>query len=174
MSLEQNVFENKGKLFRDNIRKGLNKFVDNETISTNLEIGVYKYAYKEARQKKILKKWDNTKFLQIYIDRLRSIYINLKNVDLLNNIKSGEITPQSIAFMTHQEMNPNRWKILIENKMKRDENKYNTNLEASTDMFTCKKCKSKRCTYYELQTRSADEPATIFVTCLDCGKNMKH
>ena len=52
MSLEQNVFENKGKLFRDNIRKGLNKFVDNETISTNLEIGVYKYAYKEARQKK--------------------------------------------------------------------------------------------------------------------------
>tara|TARA_B100000900_G_C20558612_1_gene707873 strand:- start:57 stop:581 length:525 start_codon:yes stop_codon:yes gene_type:complete len=174
MSLEQNVFENKGKLFRDNIRKGLNKFVDNETISTNLEIGVYKYAYKEARQKKILKKWDNKKFLQIYIDRLRSIYINLKNVDLLNNIKSGEITPQSIAFMTHQEMNPNRWKILIENKMKRDENKYNTNLEASTDMFTCKKCKSKRCTYYELQTRSADEPATIFVTCLDCGKNMKH
>jgi transcription elongation factor S-II len=174
MSLEQNVFENKGKLFRDNIRKGLNKFVDNETISTNLEIGVYKYAYKEARQKKILKKWDNKKFLQIYIDRLRSIYINLKNVDLLNNIKSGEITPQSIAFMTHQEMNPNRWKILIENKMKRDENKYNTNLEASTDMFTCKKCKSKRCTYYELQTRSADEPSTIFVTCLDCGKNMKH
>ena len=76
--------------------------------------------------------------------------------------------------MTHQEMKPSRWKELIDQKIKRDENKYNTCIQASTDMFTCRKCKSKRCTYYELQTRSADEPATIFVTCLDCGKNMKH
>jgi len=75
--------------------------------------------------------------------------------------------------MTHQEMNPAHWRALIDKKIKRDANKYTTNIKASTDMFTCKKCKSKRCTYYELQTRSADEPATIFVTCLDCGKNWK-
>ena len=105
------------------------------------------------------------------MDRLRSKYINLKNKDLLIQLKTGEITPQSLAFMTHQEMNPSRWKKLIEDKIKRDDSKYNVNMEASTDMFTCKKCKSKRCTYYELQTRSADEPATIFVTC---GKNMKY
>ena len=108
------------------------------------------------------------------MDRLRSIYLNLKNDNLLQQIINNEVTPQQLAFMTHQEMNPDRWKILIENKIKRDDSKFNTNLEASTDMFTCKRCKSKRCTYYELQTRSADEPATIFVTCLDCGKNMKH
>ena len=83
------------------------------------------------------------------------------------------MTPQQLAFMTHQEMYPELWKELIEQKMKRDESKMTQRLEASTDMFTCKKCKSKRCTYYELQTRSADEPATIFVTCLDCGKNWK-
>ena len=71
-------------------------------------------------------------------------------------------------------MNQVRWKEFIEQKIKRDANKYNTNtLQASTDMFTCRKCKSNRCTYYELQTPSADEPATIFVTCLDCGKNWK-
>ena len=40
--------------------------------------------------------------------------------------------------------------------------------------FTCSKCKSKKCTYYEMQTRSADEPATIFITCLDCGKNWRN
>jgi len=47
------------------------------------------------------------------------------------------------------------------------------NIQASTDMFTCKKCKSKRTTYYEAQIRSADEPATIFITCIDCGKHWK-
>jgi transcription elongation factor S-II len=92
----------------------------------------------------------------------------------LDHLKNGEISPQSLAFMTHQEMNPDRWRILIDQKMKRDANKFTDNIRASTDMFTCKKCKSKRTTYYELQTRSADEPATIFVTCLDCGKMSKH
>ena len=75
--------------------------------------------------------------------------------------------------MTHQEMNPQHWKKVIDKKMIRDANKFTTNVQASTDMFTCKKCRSKRCTYYELQTRSADEPATIFITCLDCGKQGK-
>jgi transcription elongation factor S-II len=75
--------------------------------------------------------------------------------------------------MTHQEMNPEHWKEMLNRKIKRDQSKFSTKIEASTDMFTCKKCRSKKCTYYELQTRSADEPATIFVTCLDCGKNWK-
>ncbi len=88
-------------------------------------------------------------------------------------LKTEAITPHALAFMTHQEMNPAHWKVLLDQKMKRDANKYTNDIQASTDMFTCRKCKSKRCTYYEMQTRSADEPATLFVTCLDCGKNWK-
>jgi transcription elongation factor S-II len=172
--MTDNVFLNKGEVFRSRIADQLNKILENDNLSKNIEIGIFKYAFKEAKNRKILKKWENTRFLQIYMDRLRSIFINLKNKELLNQIKNNELTPQALSFMTHQEMNPNRWKKLIEKKIKRDESKYTTNMEASTDMFTCRKCKSKRCTYYELQTRSADEPATIFVTCLDCGKNMKH
>ena len=38
-----------------------------------------------------------------------------------------------------------------------------------TDMFSCGKCKSKECTYTQLQTRSADEPMTTFVYCMACG-----
>ena len=56
---------------------------------------------------------------------------------------------------------------------KDDASKYDDNIQASTNMYTCRKCKSTRCTYYEMQTRSADEPATIFVTCLDCGKHWR-
>jgi transcription elongation factor S-II len=159
--------------FRKNIRAKISPILGNDTLSTNLEIAVYNYSIKEANSRKIIKKWDNPYFVQLYVDRLRSIYNNLKNVELLEQIKSGELTVQNVAFMTHQELNPGRWSKLIEQKIKRDANKFTTNIQASTDMFTCKKCRSKKCTYYELQTRSADEPATIFVTCLDCGKHWK-
>jgi len=159
--------------FRKNVSQKFQNIINDEILSINIEKGVFNYSLKEASSKKIIKKWDNPRFVQLYLDRLRSIYINLKNEEFLNQIINNEVTPQSLAFMTHQEMNNSRWRKLIEKKMVRDANKYNNDIQASTDMFTCKKCKSKRCTYYELQTRSADEPATIFVTCLDCGKNWK-
>lgn len=161
--------------FRQNVRDKITRIIfdDPDTI-TNLEKAVFNYAIKEATSKKILKKWDNPFFVQLYIDRLRTIFINLrKDVDLLNQLKNKEITPQSIVFMTHQEMNPGHWKNMIEKKIKRDANKFNNNIQASTDTFTCRKCKSKKCTYYELQTRSADEPATIFITCLNCSHNFR-
>ena len=160
-------------LFRKNISLKLKDIIKNEKIAMELEYGIYDYATKEANTWKIIIRWDNPNFVQLYSDRLRSIYNNLKNKKLLNSLQKGKINGSTLAFMTHQEMNPDHWKELIDKKRKRDENKYNNTQQASTDMFTCKKCKSKRCTYYELQTRSADEPATIFVTCLDCGKNWK-
>jgi transcription elongation factor S-II len=163
------------EIFRENIRKKLNGILNcsDPAVTINLEKGIFNYAIKEANNRKIVKKWENRAFAQIYVDKLRTIYMNLKNPDLLQQIKNAEITSQTVAFMTHQELNPERWKTLIDQKIKRDASKFTTNIQASTDMFTCKKCKSKKCTYYELQTRSADEPATIFVTCLDCGKHWK-
>ena len=159
--------------FRKNIRNKIIEILENENQSINLEKGVFNYTIKEATSRKIIKKWENPYFVQIYVDRLRSIYLNLKNPELLNMIKKNEITPQTLAFMTHQEMNHEHWREMIDRKIKRDASKFNTNIQASTDMFTCRKCKSKRSTFYELQTRSADEPATIFITCLDCGKQSK-
>ena len=159
--------------FRNNIVNKINSFIDNNIMSTNVEKGIFNYALKEANSKKIIKKWENPLFVQLYLDRLRTIYINLKNTSFISQIKNNEIAPKTIAFMSHQEMAPLHWRELIEQKTKRYENKFTNNIQASTDMFKCKKCKSKRCTYYELQTRSADEPATIFITCLDCGKNWK-
>lgn len=160
-------------VFRTNIQEKMLDILGEEKLTINLEKGIFNYAIKEANSKKIIKKWENPYFTQLYLDRLRTVYLNLKNSDLLIQLKNKEITPQNLAFMTHQEMNPDHWRNMIETKIKRDANKYTNNVKASTDIFTCKKCRGKRCTYYELQTRSADEPATIFVTCLDCGKNWK-
>jgi transcription elongation factor S-II len=160
--------------FRDNIRSKINPVLGLDIDdATNLEIGIFNYAIKEATQRKIVKKWENPHFVSIYIDRLRSIYMNLKNDNIKTLIRNGEIEPKQLAFMTHQEFKPDKWRELIEKKMKRDASKYNTNIQASTNMYTCRKCKSTRCTHYEMQTRSADEPSTIFVTCLDCGKHWR-
>jgi DNA-directed RNA polymerase subunit M/transcription elongation factor TFIIS len=160
--------------FRKNFQQKFHEILENEPIAINLEKAIYNYTIKEATQRKIIKKWENPLFTRIYIDRLRTIYTNLhRNQHWIHQLKTGETKPHIFAFMTHQEMNPERWNTLIQQKIKRDASRFETNIEASTDMFTCKKCKSKKCTYYELQTRSADEPATIFITCLDCGKHWK-
>lgn len=159
--------------FRENVRAKFTAMVENTALAINLEKGVFNYAIRESTFRKIVKKWENGAFVQIYLDRLRTLFVNLKNSEFKTHLQSGEIEVAAVAYMTHQEFNPGHWEESIQRKMKRDASKYTTNTEASTDMFTCRKCKSKKCTYYELQTRSADEPATVFVTCLDCGKRWK-
>lgn len=159
--------------FRLNIRGKLNEIIENEKHSTNLEKGIFNYALKEASNRKVVKKWDNQYFVQIYLDRLRSIYINLKNPEILEQIKSESIQAHTVAFMTHQEMRPDKWKELIDAKIIKDKNKFENNVEASTDTFTCRKCKQNKCTYYQMQCKSADEPMTTFVQCLTCGNRWK-
>lgn len=142
-------------------------------MAKNLEKGIYNYSIKIATEKNIVKKWENQYFVQIYIDRLRSIYLNINSDYLREKVKNGDIKIHEIAFLSHQDMRPERWNKLLEAKKIRDEYKYAPRIEASTDNFTCWKCKSKSCTYYQLQTRSADEPMTTFVTCLNCGQRWK-
>ena len=40
-------------------------------------------------------------------------------------------------------------------------------------MHQCKKCKSRKVSYYSMQTRSADEPMTNYFTCHNCFKVWK-
>ena len=162
------------KEFRNNVRKELMKIIDNERICENMEKGIVNYCVNKANKDNIVKKWKNILFTQIYIDRLRMVVINLKkNPELLDQVSTKEIKAHEIAFMTHQDMKPQRWKELIEAKKIRDENLYSPKIAANTDNFVCRKCKSRRCSYYQLQTRSADEPMTTFVTCIDCGNRWK-
>lgn len=44
---------------------------------------------------------------------------------------------------------------------------------ATTSEFRCGKCKKRECTYYQMQTRSADEPLTTFVQCVACGNRWR-
>jgi len=159
--------------FRTNVRKTLIKIIKNEKICSNLEKGIYNFSINEAKDRNVVKKWDNIYFTHLYFDRLRTVLTNLKNPNLRDKIETKEIKAHELAFMSHQEMMPERWQKMVDEKKIRDKNRYAPKLEASTDNFTCRKCKSKECSYYQLQTRSADEPMTTFVTCLPCGNRWK-
>jgi transcription elongation factor S-II len=160
------------EIFRKNIKNKLLEKVKTEKNAVNLEKGIFNWTIKECTNRKVVKKWENQYFIQIYLDKLKSVYFNL-NEQILTKLFNNEITSQDIAFMTHQELDYERWEKLIKAKNKRTENKCETNIVASTDTFKCRKCHSKECTYYQMQTRSADEPMTTFVTCIKCDNRWK-
>ena len=112
-------------VFRQNVRAKLNKIIRKKKISLNLEKGIFNYAIQTAKQKNIVRKWDNDRFVLIYIDKFRSILVNInakstvKNTQLLKRLKKGEFKAHELAFMSHQELYPEKWKSLIEEKIKR-------------------------------------------------------
>ena len=119
-------------------------------ISLNLEKGIFNYAIQTAKQKNIVRKWDNDRFVLIYIDKFRSILVNInakstvKNTQLLKRLKKGEFKAHELAFMSHQELYPEKWKSLIEEKIKRDQNEGKVDLSAATDEFYCFRCKKRK------------------------------
>ena len=40
-------------------------------------------------------------------------------------------------------------------------------------LFKCGRCRGYKTTFYQMQTRSADEPMTVFVTCHTCNRRWK-
>ena len=164
-----------GNQFRINIINKINSIVKNKKISNNIEICIYNFTIKKCDAQNIKKKWDNPEFITIYVDRFRSLYININNpsTNMLKNIKKKKITYKTLEKITHQEMNKQKWDVHVQNKIKRDKNMTTVDMSAATDQFTCYKCRSNKCTYYQLQTRSADEPMTTFINCLNCGNRWK-
>jgi transcription elongation factor S-II len=161
------------KEFRQNIANTFSCFTNNNSKNNiNIEKGIFNYTLKEASNKNILKKWNNHLFVLLYKDRYKSIYNNLtNNKDFSDKILNNKISNLELSYITHQEIYPEKWEKLIEDKLKRDN--YEDKVEAATDTFKCGKCKKNKTTYYQMQTRSADEPMTTFVTCIECGNRWK-
>jgi DNA-directed RNA polymerase subunit M/transcription elongation factor TFIIS len=165
--------------FRANICKNLNTIIKNKKMSQNLEKGIFNYAIKTAKDNNVVRKWENQYFVILYLDKFKSIYRNLdkKNIvgnnNLLKRLKKKEFKAHELAFMKHHQLYPEKWKSLVDAKIQRDINATKVDFSAATDDFQCWKCKSRKCTYYQLQTRSADEPMTTFVCCLSCANRWR-
>ena len=166
--------------FRERMRFQLQKIILNKRMSSNLEKGIFNASIKEAKERKIVRKWNNNFFVLVYLNRFKSVWHNLKKDNYVGNSYLMDLVKQNngkdihlIAFMNHQEMCPERWKVMIERKIERDNKKYEVDMSSASSEFKCGRCKERKCTYYQLQTRSADEPMTTFVNCLNCGNSWK-
>ena len=120
--------------------------------------------------------WSNTIKKAYY----QSILFNLKdpkNPDLRRKVLLGEIKPESLVTMSAEEMASHKRQsenIQIQLKrLKRCVHDADEEEKATTDMFQCSRCRERKCTYYQMQTRSADEPMTTYVTCVKCNKHWK-
>ena len=153
--------------------------LNNLRLSKIIEKGIYNYTIDTAKSRNITRLWDDRVFYNLYMNKCISIYSNLskgsyiQNNYLLKNILEKKIDPESVANLSVYDIFPDNWKDLMDKKSKMDELKYKLKPEAMTDQFKCRKCYSRSCSYYEVQTRSADEPMTQFITCLDCKNRWK-
>lgn len=168
-----------------NVRENIINVIKNKELGLtdteikDLEVGIYNWAIEYSTQHKIIKNWKNPRFTKIYIEKARSIVSNidsqgyLDNKRLLTRLNEKEFTPHEIAFMKPENVFPEMWKNTVDAYMKKYENAYERKDVVVSSLFRCGKCKKKECTYFEAQTRSADEGATVFVSCLNCGNKWK-
>ena len=145
----------------------------------SLEKGIFEASFQYSQKQYIPRNWKTPAFREVYRQILRSMLSNLhpqspvQNTRLLIRVQEGEFTLYEIPFMSSYELFPEKWFALKDKLLQREQKILEGNKSRATDQFKCRRCQKKECTYYELQTRSADEPMTIFITCLNCGKEWR-
>jgi DNA-directed RNA polymerase subunit M/transcription elongation factor TFIIS len=145
----------------------------------NLESAIFLATLHTAEKRHISKVWTYPLFTQVYSSVARTIVGNLnpttyiQNKNLFKRFEDGELSLEEIANFGHTDLYPEIWKDSLIRQFEREKRQLEGNRSMATDQFLCKGCKKRECTYYELQTRSADEPMTIFIQCLNCGKRWR-
>ena len=144
-----------------------------------LEKGIVLQACDLAKKQFIPQSWKVAPFCQLYRSIGRTVLWNLhpsspvQNSRLLERSKEGEFPLEHIPTMTAYEMFPEHWAELADRHLMREQKILEGNKSRATDTYKCRRCNKRECTYYELQTRSADEPTTIFVACVNCGNRWR-
>lgn len=164
---------------REKIIENFAILFDSKDMATEFEGYILQNVVDTAKKDSYEVDWSNRTFWNMYRNRSISLYENIKpgsyvknDQNLLEKIQNGELTLKTVAEMTPIDLCPSRWKESLD-KIIETEKKLYTTKSASIFMW-CSQCKKKaKCDYYQLQTRSADEPMTTFVTCLECTKKWK-
>jgi len=107
----------------------------------------------------------------IGLDKYLDIKYNILNsATLLDKINSKEIEIKLLPWLDPYQLDPTLWQLHID---KRDKNRETIEKMATINIFKCRKCGEMKCTTYQLQTASIDEPMTTFISCKICGNSWK-
>jgi len=147
-----------------------------EEQTTTLEACIFHASLHTAEAEDIRKNWSYPAFCDVYSAIARRVVGNLdptsyvKNNSLWTRLANNEVTLEELTSKNYYELFPENWKTLVDDQAKRERIQLEGDFSRATDKWLCNGCKMRKCTYYELQTRSADEPMTIFIQCMNCGK----
>lgn len=152
---------NMGQLRCETIFK-MDKYIENIRITDCVENGIFEYCLYYVTINNFKKLF----LIPTYEHKVSTLIKSFEiNPELIVDLKSDMIKPHTIAFMTPSQIAPKKWDTLLAKKHLQEEK--NNNLP-TTDMYKCHKCDQRKCTVSFLQTRSIDEPMTIFVRCCNC------
>jgi transcription elongation factor S-II len=144
-----------------------------------LESAIFRSAFDQAKKHFVPRNWKSLHFQELYKQTARQVLWNIhpkspiKNERLLERINDSEFTIEALATMSAYDMYPEYWRELADKQLIREQKILEGNKSRATDQYKCRRCCKSECTYYEMQTRSADEPMTIFITCINCGKRWR-
>lgn len=154
---------------KDAIEK-IEKIINCYTLSEDIESGIFEFTLNYVKNNN----FSITDLMPIYVDKLHEVCINLdqkndriQNKTLLFDLLESKMSGQIVAFLKMYQLHPARWKHIIDKNNLRDNTLSTIN---TTDDYKCARCGERKHIYYITQTRSADEPATIFLTCTVCKK----
>ena len=137
-------------------------------IAAKIEAGIFEYTLIYGLNNNVILKL----LPAVYQDKLFNIIDNIKNKKFVEKLTKSDDACylQKLAFMRPCEICPEKWETIIRKNKLREEKRNNV---ATTDLYMCNKCKERRCTVMEMQTRSGDEAVTRFITCLNCNITFK-
>jgi len=151
---------------------------EKDKLIQNFEKCIFNWAVRETIRCNEQPSWENQSFRERYKRKFISINFNLKVPEntLKGDILSGKIKVTDVVYMAPYQLYPHGPAAVTKEKLRVDslhKLALNTQDPDYEGMFKCGKCKSMKTTYFQMQTRSADEPMTTFVTCTNCNNRWK-
>jgi transcription elongation factor S-II len=149
-------------------------FAGDEKTAKNIEVAIFNWTVRRFPKNA---SWEHKPFREMYKFRFLEMKNALKKSDLSDRIVKKQVRAKDLVEMTADMLVPEGLYAQAISKAAQKDLEIEKNRakmdEEYEGIFKCRKCKSKKTTYHQLQTRSADEPMTTYVTCLNCNNNWK-
>jgi transcription elongation factor S-II len=150
---------------RAGARAALGEALSAET-GTRVERALYNFALRAARVRGVALNWDEPALRRLYVGRLRRLLANLtRDASLAARVGDGGLAPAAFVEAEPWELAPA--------ERAPQASAPPAAAQVPDGVFQCRRCKSRKTVYHQLQTRAADEPMTTFVTCTACQRRWK-